>query len=164
MSKESDFTVEVTGAPLPELNEYQRKWTGQIDTVDEKTSQRGTKFWLFKELPDDRGLSIVFAVFSSTDKEILDYYMSSNKEFSLVYNKEAKFGSFNIEHIELPNGTWTTKEAKTSWKKGNKANNRALALNSSAILYGSAESKTEIDPQKIIDLAEVFLAWIEIES
>ena len=161
MENNQKFDIkEVKGEALPALTDQQRKWKGTIVNRQDKKSGAGRDFWLYSDLPDDRGLNQVFAVFSTTDKAIIDYYLKAATEFEMVYDKNAKYGSFNIDHIGLPDGTWATKEAKNAWKKGNKANNRALALNSAAILQAG---KKESDDQTVIDIAEVFIAWIEKE-
>lgn len=139
-----------------------------IQTVLADVETRKTKsenprdYWIYTTPEDDRGMQMAFVTFSSTFNEILKDALTNERSLKIVYKIPAKYGSFTVSTVELPDGTYATKEAKTAWKKGNMKNNRQAALQAAATMYSGADAG-KVKADNVIELADHFLKWIEKE-
>lgn len=155
--------ADITGVKLDlkALADTERVWSGVLDDIEEKQTQKGAKYWIFKSSEDENGVVMAFVTFSSTQFAVVNDALLNQRATKIVYQLPAKFGSFNIVSAELPDGTFSAKEAREAWKKGNKANNRASVM-TSAVSFEIAKGKPTIEG--VIATAEELLKWVEKEK
>lgn len=157
------FLKDITGVKLDlsTLAEQERHWKGQLADMKEKKTQKGTPYWIFKSEMDDNGFMVQFTTFSSTQKVVIEDALLNIRPIGIVYDKNPKFGSYGVICAELPDGTYSTKEAKDAWKKGNAKSNRSYALQGACtVLAGNKDIKAET----ITSLADELLKWIEKDA
>lgn len=149
--------------PLPEWKEY----TGKLIEREEKDiafkNGNKAKQFIYKDTEDDRGMQFVLQSWSSTDDAIIKGLMALGEDVHAYYEmKKTDYGTnFIIKAVQLPDGTWSVAKAKEAWKKGNAQNNRALAIQASAMLYMSGGKEQAKD---VIATAQEFLDWIKLDA
>lgn len=166
-NKFEDEKVTIEGVKDPQLQPEWKEYTGRLVEREEKEIEfksggKGKQF-IYKDEEDDRGAQLILETWSSTDDGIISQLMSDGKPVHLYYEiKKTNYGNkFTIKAVQLPDATWSVAKAKEAWKKGNVQNNRALAVQASAMLYMSG-GKDQIDD--VLATAEKFLDWIKADN
>lgn len=150
---------------LKTLAENERVWKGQLEDMVAKKTQKDTPYWIFSSSEDENGVIMQFTTFSSTQKAVIEDALIGLRPLGIVYQLPAKFGSFNVVSAELPDGTFSAKEAREAWKKGNKANNRATVIQSAVALVTWQKFDAGLDAiNQAIAYAEELLKWVEKED
>lgn len=148
-----------TELDLKNLPENERSWRGALNDMEDKKTGNGKPYWIFSAAEDEMGRVVRFVTFSSTIKAIIEDALTNERALTLVYQLPEKYGSFTLVSAELPDGTFSAKEAREAWKKGNKANNRAQVITAAAMVSGK-----EAGTDEVIAVAEILLKWVEKED
>jgi len=155
--------ADIKGVKDYKLEDNERLWQGRLVDLEEKKTQKGTSYWIFKSDVDENGMQFNFVTFSNTQKVVVEDALIQLRQIKIVYKLPIKFGSFDIVCAELPDGTFSTKEARDSWKKGNKANNRASVIQS-AVAFELVDSAGKPKLDSVFSIAEKLLKWVEKET